>query len=70
MPTVDPADIIWIQDAVKESGKSREWFDKQLKGRLLSVVKMPADGRVYLLRSEIADLLEPRIVKPREDNVG
>lgn len=70
MPTVDPQDIIAIQDAAKEYGKSREWLDKQIAERRLSVVKVPGDVKVYLLRSEIEEITAPYIEKPRQENTG
>jgi hypothetical protein len=70
MPNVDPNDLVWIQDAAEEFGRSREWLDKQLKGRLLSVVKKPGDTKVYLLRSELQKILAPYVKRSRQEDAG
>lgn len=60
----DPADLIWIQDAVREYSRSRVWLDSQIDQGILSVVRIPGDKRAYLLRSELDRLLRPRIQRP------
>lgn len=70
MPAVDPNDVIWIQDAAKEYPRSRKWLDEQISERHLSVIKVPGDLKVYLLRSEIDALLEYQITQPREESAG
>ena len=56
-------DLIWITDAEQEFNRSREWFLKQIKMQRLHRVKIEGDRKVYLLRSEILRLLQPRILE-------
>jgi hypothetical protein len=70
MPTVDPADVVWIEVAATEFERSRRWLNERIDERRLSVVKIPGDKKVYLLRSEIMALLEPQIKQPREEGAG
>jgi len=56
-------DLIWITDAEQEFNRSREWFLKQIKMQRLHRVKIEGDRKVYLLRSEILHLLQPRILE-------
>ncbi|QBD77491.1 hypothetical protein EPA93_16430 [Ktedonosporobacter rubrisoli] len=58
---VERHDLIWIVDAENEFNRSREWFLKQIKLGNLHRTKIAGDRKVYLLRSEIEKLLEPRI---------
>ena len=53
--------FIWIVDAEKEFDRSREWFLKQVKLGKLHKVGISGDRKVYLVRSEIVELLQPRI---------
>jgi hypothetical protein len=68
MPQVEQSDIIWIEDAAKQYNRTRKWLDEQVGKRRLSVVKIPGDRRVYLLRSELDALIRPQIVQPADDN--
>lgn len=70
MPDVNMADIIWIQDAAKEYNRTRKWLDEQVDGGKLSVVNIPGDRRVYLLRAELDNLIRPQIVKPADADSG
>jgi hypothetical protein len=67
MPDINEADIIWIQDAEKEYNRNRKTLDALIDERKLSVVAIPGDRRMYLLRSELNALFKPRIVKPAEN---
>ena len=60
---VEQRDLIWIADAEKEFNRSREWFLKQIKLKKLHKTKIEGDRKVYLLRSEIEKLLQPRILE-------
>lgn len=68
MGSVDPNDLIWIEDAAKTYDRSRRWFNDQIDGRKLSVVNRPGDRKVYLLRSEIERLIAPRIIQPADQD--
>lgn len=59
---VDPQDLIWIVDAETVFNRSREWFLKQIKLGKLHRTIIEGDRKVYLLRSEIERLLQPRIL--------
>lgn len=58
---VERHDLIWIVDAEQEFNRSREWFLKQIKLGKLHRTRIAGDRKVYLLRSEIIELLQPRI---------
>ncbi len=66
---MDTEGLIWIADAVKEYGRSREWLDRQTANGTLSVAKIPGDRRVYLLRKELDALLRPQITR-RDQQTG
>ncbi len=68
MPEIDRADIIPIQEAVREYNRNRKSLEKLIDERKLSVVKIAADRRTYLLRSELDALFQPRIVQRAEDS--
>ena len=55
-------DLIWIVDAEQRYNRSREWFLKQIKLKKLHKTKIAGDRKVYLLRSEIEQLLQPRML--------
>jgi hypothetical protein len=59
---VDRQDLIWIVDAERDFNRSREWFLKQIKLGNLHRTRIAGDRKVYLLRSEIERLLQPRIL--------
>ncbi|HLZ62722.1 MAG TPA: hypothetical protein VKR06_37725 [Ktedonosporobacter sp.] len=59
---LDPNNLIWIVEAEEKYNRSREWFLKQIKLGKLRRTKIEGDRKVYLLRTEIEKLLEPRIV--------
>ncbi len=59
---VEIDDLIWIVDAEREFNRSREWFLKQVKLGKLHKTKIEGDRKVYLLRSEIYQLLRPRML--------
>ena len=54
MTQQNDADLIWIQQAIVEYGKSRSW----LLSHCATVVTI--DRRDYVKRSEIEKALEPR----------
>jgi len=58
--TVKPQELIWIAEAERIFNKSREWFIKQIKLGKLREIKIEGDRKVYLLRSEVEQLLQPR----------
>ena len=60
---VEQRDLIWIADAEQQFNRSREWFLKQIKLKKLHKSKIEGDRKVYLLRSEIEKLLQPRILE-------
>jgi hypothetical protein len=60
MPNSNP-DLIWVQDAVDEYGRSRKWLDEQVANGTLSTATIAGDRKVYLLRSELDKLLKPQI---------
>ena len=49
-------ELIWIQDAVASYRRSREWLNKQMREGRLDKVGLPGDGKVYLRRSQLAEL--------------
>ncbi len=59
---VEALDLIWIVDAETEFNRSREWFLKQIKLGKLHRTKIAGDRKLYLLRSEIKQLLQPRVL--------
>jgi hypothetical protein len=59
---VELHNLIWIVDAEREFNRSREWFLKQIKLGKLHRTKIAGDRKVYLLRDEIVQLLQPRIL--------
>ena len=61
---VEMNNLIWIVDAEREFNRSREWFLKQIKLGKLHRTKIAGDRKVYLLRDEITQLLQPRIRDP------
>jgi hypothetical protein len=61
---VEMNNLIWIVDAEREFNRSREWFLKQIKLGKLHRTKIAGDRKVYLLRDEITQLLQPRILDP------
>ena len=63
-------DLIWIEEAAKLYKRSRQWLDKQIAERKLSVASIPGDRRVYVLRSELDKLLRPQIIPRAEDNAA
>jgi hypothetical protein len=60
--TIDLKDLIWIADAEQQYNRSREWFLKQIKLKKLHKTKIEGDRKVYLLRSEVEQLLQPRLL--------
>ena len=60
--TIEQEDLIWISDAEQHYNRSREWFLKQVKLQKLHKTKIEGDRKVYLLRHEIEQLLQPRII--------
>ena len=60
MPQPNP-DLIWIQDAADEYGRSRKWLDEQVADGKLSTATIEGDRKRYLLRSELDALLKPQI---------
>ncbi len=62
------AQYIWIDDAVKEYGRSRAWLDEQVRHGKLTLVKFPGDRRSYLKRSELDAFFRPR--ETRKDGDG
>jgi hypothetical protein len=59
---IDPLDLIWIAEAEQHYNRSREWFLKQIKLKKLHRMKIEGDRKVYLLRSELERLLQPRVL--------
>jgi len=55
-----PNDLIWIEDAVREYKRGREWLQKQVREGNLTSLEIPGDRRIYLSRKELANLLKPR----------
>lgn len=62
---IDPKDLIWIADAEQQYNRSREWFLKQIKLQKLHKTKIKGDRKVYLLRYEVEQLLQLRILDPQ-----
>lgn len=58
---VDKDDLIWIQDAIEEYARSRAWLDTQVKAGKLHIATIEGDKKFYLLRSELNELLRPKI---------
>lgn len=44
---------IWIEEAVRVYGRSRDWFNRKIRGGRLRRYGMPDGLRVYLDREEI-----------------
>lgn len=63
------ADLIWIEDAVKEYGRSRPWLKEQIDAGRLSSANIPGDKRLYLVRAELEALIQPRIIR-RDTGTG
>lgn len=63
---VRPEDIIPIAEALTLYGKNRRTLDRLMDERKLSVVRIEGDRRIYLLRAELDQLFQPRIVQPAE----
>ena len=61
-------DIIWIEDAAKQYNRTRKWLDEQIDQKRLSVVKIPGDRKVYLVRAELDTLIRPQIIQRAEDS--
>ena len=59
---VEVSDLIWIVDAESKYNRSREWFLKQIKLGKLHKTKIEGDRKVYLLLTEVEQLLRPRII--------
>jgi len=59
---IEPQDLIWIAEAEQKYNRSREWFLKQIKIKKLHKTKIEGDRKVYLLRSEIEQLLQPHFL--------
>jgi hypothetical protein len=53
----DQDELVWIQDAVASYRRSREWLNKQMREGRLDRVGLPGDGKVYLRRSQLAELV-------------
>jgi uncharacterized protein (UPF0216 family) len=71
MPEINEADIIWIQDAEKAYSRNRRTLDALIDERRLSVVAIPGDRKIYLLRKELDALFKPRIIQPaKHQDVG
>lgn len=66
----DFADLIWVEDAVKQYKRSRAWFNDQITARRLSVAKIPGDKRLYLVRAELERLITPQIIQRAEDSAA
>lgn|GEM_PF-3372595 len=66
MPQIDP-NLIPIQEAATEYGRSRKWLDEQVRAGHLHYAKIEGDKRTFLLRSELDQLLKPQIRKFGED---
>jgi len=66
MPEINEKDIIWITDAVEEYHRNRNTLEALIDKRKLSVVKIEADRKIYLLRSELDALFSPRVVRPAD----
>jgi hypothetical protein len=60
--TIELKDLIWIADAEQHYNRSREWFLKQIKLKKLHKTKIEGDRKAYLLRSEVEQLLQPRML--------
>lgn len=61
MSDTPPAnDLIWIEDAVREFQRSRDWLERQVTAKRIHKYEIPGDKRVYLSRTELGDLLKPR----------
>jgi hypothetical protein len=59
---IEQKDLIWIADAEQQYNRSREWFLKQIRLKKLHKTKIEGDRKVYLLRNEVEQLLQPRIL--------
>jgi len=56
-------DFIWIEDAVREYSRSRDWLYRQLREGKLKGYNFPGDRKVYLSRKELDDYLKtPRLI--------
>jgi len=60
--SIEQRDLIWIVDAEQQYNRSREWFLKQIRLKKLHRTKIEGDRKVYLLRNEVEQLLQPRIL--------
>lgn len=54
------SELVWIEDAVKEFKRSREWLQGQIREGNLTSFEIPGDRRIYLSRKELESLLKPR----------
>jgi peptidyl-tRNA hydrolase len=60
-------DVIWIETAAKQYGRSRTWLDEQVKAGKLHVFKREGDKKVYLSVAELEHLLALKKVDRQED---
>jgi hypothetical protein len=56
-----PEEAIWIEDAAKQYGVTRQWLKQQIDNGLLSYVDVKGDRRIYLVASEVAEFMKPQI---------
>ncbi len=59
-------DLVWVDDAVKEFGRSRRWLFTRIRTGRLKRWKIEGDTRTYIDRVELRRLLRPRHEPPAE----
>lgn len=56
-----PDGAIWIEDAAKRYGVTRQWLKAQIDRGLLSYIDVRGDRRTYLVEKELEDYMRPEV---------
>lgn len=56
----DNNDMIWVEDAARQYGRSREWLMSEVKEGNLNKYEIKGDRKVYLSRTELDKLFQPK----------
>ena len=56
-----PDGAIWIEDAAKRYGVTRQWLKTQIEQGLLSYIDVKGDRRTYLVEKEVEDYMRPKV---------
>jgi hypothetical protein len=61
MAKIDPADLVWIEDAAREFSRSRRWLNDLIAEGKLTPYTIEGDRKLYVSRTELARVLTPRV---------